>query len=132
MWDLGACLMDTAYSTRLERKMLHFSPKLTPPFHMPNKSSKEFTIMSVRQSYLVCFIDISHQMGSCDHNLDTKELLRADTEYWAVKTLKHRTFHNNRCCSLNTFPLLNGSISMPFFLNEANLQAVKQACINDG
>ncbi|KAG1735963.1 uncharacterized protein EDB91DRAFT_1250285 [Suillus paluster] len=88
--------------------------------------------MSVGPSCLAHFIDKCHQMGSCVHNLDAKGPLQADTEYWAVKTLKHRAFHNNRCCSLNTFPLLNGSVSMPSFLNEANLQAVKQTCINDG
>jgi len=51
---------------------------------------------------------------------------------FAAKTLKHPALRNNKCCPLNTFPLLNGSTSMPSFLNEANLQAIKKACIDDG
>jgi hypothetical protein len=35
-------------------------------------------------------------------------------------------------CPFDTFPLLNGRKSMPSFLNEANLQAVKKTCIDNG
>lgn len=57
--------------------------------------------------------------------------LRSHADYWATKTIKHDAFSKNLECRLNTFPLLNGSMSMPSFLNEANLQLIKQACIAD-
>jgi hypothetical protein len=71
-------------------------------------------------------------MGSCVLDLDAKGPLREDTDYWVEKTLKHTTLYDNMDCPFDTFPLLNGRKSMPSFLNEANLQAVKKTCIDDG
>ena len=71
-------------------------------------------------------------MGSCIYDPDGKGPLRSDTDFWAEKTLRSPPFFNNKQCPLDTFPLLNGSVSMPSFLNEANLQDIKQACIDDG
>jgi len=69
-------------------------------------------------------------MGSCI--LDGKGPLQPESDFWAGKVLKHKGYSSNTECSLNVFPFLSGSVSMPAFLNEPNLQAIKQACIRNG